>query len=159
MTTLKRAALVAAPLLALDILTKRLVEAFLVPGRPYEVLGEVARLRLVYNRGAAMGIPVGANGRWIMVAVSGLVLAALVVVLLRTRPELRRTVTALAVVIAGAVGNLIDRLFSGRGVVDFIDVGVGTLRFYTFNVADACVTTGVLLLLFFPDPKDRSPAA
>lgn len=153
--SLRRAALIAAPLLALDILTKRLVLAALEPGRPYEVLGEVLRLRLVFNRGAAMGIPVGPHGRWILAAVSTVVLAALVLLLARTAPAMRRTVAALAVLVAGAVGNLIDRLTSARGVTDFIDVGVGTWRFYTFNVADACVTAGVLLLILFPDRRPQ----
>ncbi len=149
--------LVGVPLLALDFVTKRLVEAALVPDRAYEVLGEVVRFRLVYNRGAAMGIPVG-DARWLMAGVSAAVLAALVVLLARTAPAHRRTVTALAVLIAGALGNLIDRLTNSRGVVDFIDAGIGSTRFWTFNVADACVTAGVLLLLLFPDRTPAAPA-
>jgi signal peptidase II len=47
---------------------------------------------------------------------------------------------------AGAAGNLLDRLRSARGVIDFIDVGIGSLRFWTFNIADACLTTGAVLL-------------
>ena len=74
---LRRAAALALPLLLLDVATKRLVVARLVPGRPYEVLGEVVRLRLTWNRGAAMGIPTGPHSRWIMVAVSAAVLAVL----------------------------------------------------------------------------------
>lgn len=143
------------PLLALDVATKRMVEAWLAPRQAYDVLGEVVRFRLVHNRGAAMGLPVGEDSRWLMVGVSSVVLVALVVLLLRSQPEQRRTRTALAVLIAGALGNLVDRLASARGVVDFIDVGVGTTRFYTFNVADACVTAGVLLLILFPDRKPR----
>ncbi len=150
---LTRAAWVGLPLLALDVITKRMVEAWLEPWRTSAVLGEVVRLRLVYNRGAAMGLPVGEDSRWLMVGVSGVVLAALLVLLLRAKPEQRRTQTALAVLIAGALGNLADRVASARGVVDFIDVGIGATRFYTFNVADACVTAGVLLLLLFPDRK------
>ena len=46
----------------------------------------------------------------------------------------------------GAIGNLIDRLTSVRGVVDFIDAGIGNARFWTFNVADSAVTCGAVLL-------------
>jgi signal peptidase II len=53
---------------------------------------------------------------------------------------------ALALIAGGALGNLIDRLRSIRGVVDFIDVGIGDWRFWTFNVADMGVTTGAALL-------------
>ena len=149
--------LIGLPLLAADFVTKRLVEAALEPHRTYEVVGDVLRLRLVYNRGAAMGIPVG-DARWLMAGVSIVVLAALAVMLGRTAPSRRRTVTALAVLLAGAVGNLIDRLTNPLGVVDFIDAGIGATRFWTFNVADACVTAGVLLLLLFPD-RAPPPAA
>jgi len=55
---------------------------------------------------------------------------------------------ALALIAAGALGNLLDRLRSARGVVDFIDVGIGDTRFWTFNVADSGVTMGALLLMF-----------
>jgi signal peptidase II len=55
-------------------------------------------------------------------------------------------VVALALVTGGAVGNLLDRLRSPRGVVDFIDIGVGDIRFWTFNVADVGVSIGAVLL-------------
>ena len=154
--TLRMAALIGLPLLLADFVSKRVVEALLVPHRAYEVLGDVVRFRLVYNRGAAMGIPVG-DARWLMAGVSAAVLVALVIMLMRTAPSHRRTVTALAVLIAGAVGNLIDRLANPRGVVDFIDAGIGAARFWTFNVADASVTAGVLLLLLFPDRQSPAP--
>ena len=61
-------------------------------------------------------------------------------------------VTGLALILGGAIGNLIDRstiFFSEhyQGVVDFIDVGIGTSRWYTFNIADSAVTVGILLYL------------
>lgn len=61
-------------------------------------------------------------------------------------------------VAAGAVGNLLDRIRSVRGVVDFLDVGIGDSRFYTFNVADSFVTVGAILLAIllwrYPDPAE-----
>src|SRR6185295_9237050 len=59
--------------------------------------------------------------------------------------DVARTI-ALALVTAGAIGNLIDRLTSSRGVIDFIDIGVTGWRFWTFNVADVGVSCGAVLL-------------
>ena len=53
---------------------------------------------------------------------------------------------ALGLVAGGAAGNLIDRIRSGRGVVDFLDVGIGALRWPTFNVADIAVSCGAIAL-------------
>ena len=68
---------------------------------------------------------------------------------------------ALGLVTGGALGNLVDRLRWDRGVVDFIDVGVGDVRFWTFNVADAGVTVGAILLALVmlrhsPQPSDAT---
>jgi signal peptidase II len=62
---------------------------------------------------------------------------------------------------AGALGNLTDRLISSRGVVDFIDVGFGASRFYTFNIADAGVSCGALLLALISlrTPKEETANA
>ena len=61
---------------------------------------------------------------------------------------------------SGALGNLLDRIRSPRGVVDFIDVGIGDLRFWTFNLADVGITCGaVLLVLAFQRAGDREAAA
>ncbi len=58
----------------------------------------------------------------------------------------RTRIIALALAWGGAAGNLIDRFRSPHGVVDFIDIGSGTVRFWTFNVADSAVTVGALIL-------------
>jgi len=63
-----------------------------------------------------------------------------------TRPGERFRLGALALVCAGAVGNVVDRLRSAQGVVDFVDVGVGTTRWPTFNVADSAITVGAIAL-------------
>jgi signal peptidase II len=56
-------------------------------------------------------------------------------------------ITGLALVVGGALGNLLDRLRSPRGVVDWIDIGIGTARFWTFNVADLAITIGACCLI------------
>ncbi len=61
-------------------------------------------------------------------------------------PRARWTAAALALAFGGAVGNLLDRFRYSRGVVDFIDVGVGSHRFWVFNVADAGISVGAIAL-------------
>jgi len=65
----------------------------------------------------------------------------------------------MSAILGGAVGNLIDRIFYDGRVVDFIDVGIGTHRFYTFNVADIGVTVGgtLLFLCILMEKEDKEP--
>ena len=69
----------------------------------------------------------------------------------------RTKVVAVARVAAGAMGNLVDRLRSERGVVDFLDVGVGAWRWPTFNVADIAVSCGAVLLAIVLWREDNAP--
>lgn len=83
--------------------------------------------------------------RWTLVAVTGLVAAA--VAFWMTREQAKGDVIALALILGGALGNIVDRVRFGY-VVDFADLHIGTFRpFMIFNVADACITIGVLLLV------------
>ncbi len=130
-----------------DVVTKAIAVYSLSPQRvPHEVIGEGVRFTLVYNPGAAFGLHLGDFSRWIFMV---LTIGALVILgrLYRaTRDgDLTRTM-AIALVCAGAVGNLIDRIKSPLGVVDFIDVGFGDTRWPTFNVADMAVSIGAFLL-------------
>jgi signal peptidase II len=137
----------AIALLVADCATKRVVENNLVVGEPRPVVGDVVRLTLSYNNAAAMGISLGGNSRVLLASLSFLALAILGVLYHRTRSSDRLRTIAVALVIGGAVGNLVDRLRSATGVVDFIDVGVAHMRFWTFNLADVGITVGALLLL------------
>jgi signal peptidase II len=148
-TVAARALLLAAlPVLVADVVTKRLAAAFLQPHVPHPVLGEVLRLTLTYNRQGVMGLPVGPYGRWLLIALTLVVLVVLFRLLRATGPGERLRAAALALVMGGACGNLLDRLLSGRGVVDFIDVGTRGWRFWTFNVADSAVDVGIALLIW-----------
>ena len=135
---------------ALDFITKRLAEAHLAPMHvPHRIIGDVVRFTLAYNRDAAMGLSLGSYSRVGFTITAGAVLALLGVLYHRSPPGDRLTALSLALVAAGALGNLTDRLMSPRGVVDFIDIGIGSARFWTFNVADASVTCGAILLALF----------
>ena len=140
-------AFVTLPLWIADIVTKQLALAYVrPPGTPHRLLGNAVRLTLGYNQQGVMGLPVGPYSRWILSGVSIVLLGVLVRWLYETRAGDGLRATALALIIGGALGNLLDRLASGRGVVDFIDIGIGRWRFWTFNVADMAIDVGVVLL-------------
>jgi signal peptidase II len=135
-----------APLVfILDFVTKRAVLANESALRAkVSVIGEFLRFIYVRNPGSAMGLfPVG---RTVLVAISLAASLFLVFLYRTTEPRLKIRRGAMAAILGGALGNLVDRLFYGGHVVDFIDVGIGTHRFYTFNVADMGVTVGGVLL-------------
>ncbi|HEX7978919.1 MAG TPA: signal peptidase II [Gemmatimonadaceae bacterium] len=142
-----------------DVITKAVAERVLVRGIPHEVLGSSLRFTLVYNPGAAFGLNLGPQSRWIF---AGLTLVALVILgrLYRaTRLGHTARTVALALVCAGAIGNLLDRMRSFFGVVDFIDVGVGAARWPTFNVADMAVSVGAAVLAWVLWQEDRAARA
>ncbi len=133
--------------LVLDIVTKylavRMLPAAYVP-RP--VIGDLLRFTLAYNRGAAFGTDAGEWSRWIFTTVAIFVLLFLARTYRDTAAADRLRVLALGLVCGGAVGNVIDRLRSELGVIDFIDIGIGSARWYTFNIADMGVSIGAMLL-------------
>lgn len=136
-------------LIALDCTTKELAVEKLSPQHvPHQVIGDVVRFTLAYNPYAAMGLSLGSYSRIGFGLLAAIMLGALLVYRRRISAQSTATAFALALIGGGAAGNMIDRIRSSRGVVDFIDVGVGNARFYTFNVADAAVFCGTVLLAF-----------
>ena len=147
----------AVTLVLADCSSKRAIEeAIPLPGLTRPVVDDVLRFTLAYNRGAAFSTSFGPYQRWLLIAVAGAMLA----LLWRSYGRVARlggaAVAGLALVAGGAAGNLLDRLASDRGVVDFIDLGVGNARFYVFNVADAGVSVGAALLAYAFWRHDRS---
>jgi signal peptidase II len=136
----------AAAIVVSDFVTKLLAEGLLARRLPLSVIGEWVQLRLVYNEGAAFGLDLGEYSRWIFFSLAILALIVLGSMVRSTRPGDRFRLVALALVCGGAAGNLIDRVRSAQGVVDFVDIGVGTWRWPTFNVADSAITVGAIAL-------------
>ncbi len=139
---------IALAVTAVDFATKRWAVAALSPRHiPHEIIGDVVRFTLAYNPGAAFGMHLGPGSRWIFALLS----LVIVGVLLRTTADLTREARLAAIgvpiVIGGAIGNLLDRILQRDGVVDFIDIGIGDVRFWTFNVADSAVTVGAVCLV------------
>jgi signal peptidase II len=136
----------AAAVIVADIVTKILAETLLARHLPVAVVGDFVQLRLVYNQCAAFGVCLGSYSRWIFFALAIVALFVLGSMVRATPPGDRFRIGALALVCAGAVGNVVDRIRSSLGVVDFIDVGIGSLRWPTFNVADSAITVGAIAL-------------
>ena len=136
----------AAAIIVADLLTKLLAEARLARSMPLSIIGDWVQLRLVYNQGAAFGLDVGEYSRWVFFSLAVIALVVLGSMVRSTRPGDRFRLLALALVCGGAAGNLIDRIRSAQGVVDFLDVGVGSWRWPTFNIADSAITVGAIAL-------------
>ena len=139
---------VAAFIFAFDQLTKYIVMVPLqLQRRSVMELFEIFDLRWVENRGVSMGFLTADTelGRWLLVAMTAAIATGVAVWIWREKT--RGDAIALALVLGGALGNIVDRARFGY-VVDFADLHFGEWRpFLIFNVGDAAITIGVLLLL------------
>jgi signal peptidase II len=130
-----------------DVTTKRFAVSELWPPHvPHNVIGDYLRFTLAFNPGGAMSLSLGPSSRWWFSLLAIATLLILAYMYKQTSPDDRVQIASIALICGGAVGNLIDRLRSARGVVDFIDIGIGTHRFWTFNIADLGVTIGTATL-------------
>jgi signal peptidase II len=143
-----------------DVITKLMAVTSLVPRHvPREVFGEWVRLTLVFNRGAAFGLHLGPWSRGIFLVLTIVALVILGQLYRATRPVDRIRLVALGLVCGGAIGNLIDRIRSPLGVVDFLDIGFRDWRWPTFNVADIAVSCGALLLAWVLWGEEKEAAS
>ena len=137
----------AALIVVADQLTKYFAVQFLAGGKVIAVT-PFFNLLLVYNRGAAFSILADAPGwqRGLFIAIA-LAASAWILYLLRSHPHQRLFALALSLVLAGAVGNVIDRIFIGA-VVDFLDFHALGYHWPAFNVADSAISCGAVLLIW-----------
>ena len=143
---------IAAAIIALDQLVKALVLAWFTPYERVEVTGFL-NLVLVFNKGAAFSFLAQQDGwqRWGLAAFA-LVASVVLAVLIVRNPAKRLFCAGLALILGGALGNLIDRVRFGH-VVDFVDVHAAGWHWPAFNVADSAISIGAALLIyesFFP---------
>lgn len=139
--------LLAAVVVLFDQFTKQLAMQHLELYRPNAVFSWL-NFMLAHNTGAAFSFLAGGSGwqRWFLSGVAVVIVAVLLVWLWRLPHRARLLPSALALVIGGAIGNLIDRLRFGY-VVDFIDVHYAGWHWPAFNLADSAIVVGVILLL------------
>lgn len=140
----------AAVVVALDRLTKWLVETRLSASDVYRVIPGFFEIVHSENRGVAFGIFNDSTFEWrtaLLVLVSSVAVILVSVILWKANQMDRMSMWSLALVLGGAVGNVFDRMISGK-VTDFLQVYLGTYPWPTFNVADSAIVIGSLFLLF-----------
>jgi signal peptidase II len=153
-----------AVILWADIVTKRWALEALSGGRQIQVIEGFLPFTLAFNRGAAFGLTIGSDPRWIFVPLTIVALIFLITLLVQADRRDHLRVYAASFVMAGAVGNLIDRVRWDRGVVDFIGpVNLIVYNFPIFNVADIAIScgAGALMLSFWLEGRalERQAAA
>lgn len=126
-----------------DQLTKAWLVSAVAPGTTMSVVGDTIRLIDSQNNGGLFGL---LRGQAAPFAVLSLVVMGLIVVYHARSGRSPYLTITLGFLLGGAIGNAIDRIRLGY-VVDFVDAGIGTLRWYTFNVADASISLAILLLV------------
>lgn len=133
----------ATLVLVLDQLTKAWLTSFLAPGQSVDVLDDLLRLVHGQNAGGLFGL---LQGQALPFALVSLVVVGLIVAYHARSGHNPYLSITLGLLLGGALGNLLDRVRLGY-VVDFVDAGIGSVRWYTFNVADAAISIAILLLL------------
>jgi signal peptidase II len=133
--------------LSLDMATKMWAEQTLTLYQPMPVWGDLLRFTLGFNTGITFGLFAN-SGSAPLIVTSLITIGIFAWVLLAVwRGEFSGTaVWLLGFILGGAIGNVVDRLIDMR-VTDFLDVGIGTARWYTFNLADMFIIFGILFLL------------
>ncbi len=134
---------------AADQITKAIIRRSLPLGDSRSLIPDVLDLTHVHNTGAAFGLLNAVEFPYksaVMIAVAGLALVAIAVYATQLGFHERIARLGLALILGGALGNLIDRAVFGY-VIDFVDVYWGATHFWAFNVADASITVGAILVL------------
>ncbi|HET7591995.1 MAG TPA: signal peptidase II [Rhodanobacteraceae bacterium] len=141
---------VSAATIALDQVTKAVARDTLELYLPQPVIPHVLNWTLAFNRGAAFSFLAGGSGwqTWLFGLLAVAVSIGLIAWLAFTRRGDWRTALPIALIVGGALGNLIDRVVHGR-VTDFIEVYWRTWSWPTFNVADSAISVGAVLLIVF----------
>lgn len=132
----------AGLVVAVDQLTKAWITRALAPDGVVLLIGDNLRLVYTQNSGALFGL---FRGQAALFALVSLAVIALIVAYHGRSGRSPYLTLTLGLLLGGAIGNAIDRLRMGY-VVDFVDGGIGSLRWYTFNVADACISISIVLL-------------
>ena len=146
---------IASVVIVLDQLSKGWIDANFVLASPYPVpggsqptpiIGDFVRIAKSYNTGGIFGL--FGNSALILAVASTFVIGMIVVYQWREgmRPGGWLLTIALGLLLGGALGNFIDRI-RHEHVIDFVDMGIGTWRWYTFNVADAAISIALVLLI------------
>ncbi|HEY4634388.1 MAG TPA: signal peptidase II [Candidatus Limnocylindrales bacterium] len=144
---------IAAVVVIADQLTKAWLTSMLAPGARLEIVGDLLRFVHGQNSGALFGL---FRDQALLFAIVSVGVVALIVWYHGSSGRNTLLSLALGLLLGGAIGNMIDRFRFGY-VIDWVDAGIGDLRFYTFNVADSAITGAILLLLLLAFLPNRPP--
>jgi signal peptidase II len=142
--------LLAVGVLVLDQLSKLAVEKFTSPGSFQVIIPELLNLVHTSNPGVAFGLFADSQASWrapLLILFSVVVIGLIIWMLWTNRAGGVLGSYGLALILGGAGGNVVDRVFH-RSVTDFIDFHLGTYHWYTFNVADTAIVIGAALVIF-----------
>ncbi|TVP58041.1 MAG: signal peptidase II [Gemmatimonadales bacterium] len=132
---------------ALDLWSKSWALRTLSGGRSLEWFGGLVPINLAFNRGAAFGLSIGDDPRWIFIPITIFAVLFLGTLLVQAKADDHLRIVSTSLVIGGALGNLYDRVRWDRGVVDFLGpIDLGFMLWPIFNVADMAITVGAILL-------------
>ena len=139
---------ISALVVLLDQASKHYADAVLDYHRPVTVIPGLFEWFLSYNTGAAFSFLAGAGGwqRWFLLGLALVISAVLVSWMRKLKQDERLTAIGLAMILGGAIGNVIDRALLGH-VIDFIQVWLGSYPWPAFNLADSFITIGAVLLI------------
>ncbi|TET59314.1 MAG: signal peptidase II [Candidatus Stahlbacteria bacterium] len=128
----------------IDQISKILIVNFLTPLDPpvVNVISSLLRFKLTYNPYGVFSISLGPNILYYIFSIIGIFILIYIGLSLKDKTS----VVVFGIIIGGALGNIFDRLRLDY-VIDFIDMGIGNLRWFTYNFADACITVGAIFLL------------
>lgn len=132
-------------LVVFDQVTKFIVINNIEFGKSITIIDKFFYLAHWTNKGAAWGIM--QNRKVILIPVTILITMGLLYFMYKNNVKILRI--AITLIVGGAVGNLIDRIFRQEGVVDFLDFYIGSYHYPTFNFADCCVVVGTIILAYY----------
>ena len=144
---IKRWGWITLIIIFLDQVTKILADSYLIYKQPVAVI-PMFNLTLVYNPGAAFSFLSDAGGwqRWFFITLSSIISIVLFFWLQKLKPDQKLQITSIALILGGAIGNLIDRSIYGH-VIDFLDIYFQHHHWPAFYIADSAITIGAILLI------------
>ncbi len=147
--SIKRYYFLALLLVLVDQITKLLVYGYIKPHESL-LINDFFSISHVHNYGAAFSFLANEDGwqQYFLSSISTIASIAIIIWMAKVKPNDKIKLLALSLVLAGAIGNLIDRLALGF-VIDFIDLHYESFYFPVFNMADVFISLGVVLLIFF----------
>jgi len=162
MNLLKRVQMISVICLisiGIDQVTKWYASEYLPKFEMTSYWGDLMRIGYAENTGAFLGLGSGMSDSakfWILVCAVGLILSTLLIYILRTQTQTAYGLSSLTLIFSGGISNFFDRAVNNGAVIDFLNIGIGSIRTGIFNVADMAIMLGVFLLLFANDKKAAS---